>query len=207
MILPSLLILSFLTGCIPTGLLVVRFAGGVDIRQIGSGNIGATNVVRSVGWTWGIFTLVLDAAKAAAILLAFTYVDTPLETDLVRWQIGAGLLVMSGNIFNPFLKFRGGKGVGAGVGITAVIAPLPLVWAVAAFVAGYGLSRVVSVGSIAAGIAIAVVGAVQYRSRPELYSPEWLGFCLLIGVVVLVTHRSNIKRLLQGTETRLTNPK
>lgn len=202
-----LLFLAYFSGCIPTGLLVARWAKGIDIRQVGSGNIGATNVVRSVGWTWGIFTLLLDAAKAAAVLFAFNYIDPPLGAELIRWQIAAGLLVMAGNIFNPFLKFRGGKGVGAGMGVTAVIAPLPLAWAMAAFAAGYGPTRMVSVGSISAGIAIAVAGSIHYWTQPNLLSPEWLGFCLLIGLVVLITHRSNIKRLLQGTETRLTKGK
>ena len=207
MTLPLLLILAFLAGCIPSGLLVVRLARGIDIRQVGSGNIGAAIVVRSVGWTLGIVTLLLDMAKAATVLLAFTYFDVPGVTHLVRWQIAAGVLVMAGNIFNPFLKFRGGKGVGAGVGVAAVIAPLPLAWAVAAFALGCGLTRMVSVGSIAAGSTIALVGGLQYGSHPDRYSPEWLGFCLLIGLVVLVTHRSNIKRILQGTETRLTRHK
>lgn len=207
MTLPLMFTVAFLTGCIPTGLLVVKWAKGIDIRQVGSGNIGATNVVRSVGWSWGIFTLLLDAAKAAAVLIAFIYIDPPLGDDLVRVQIAAGLLVLAGNIFNPFLKFRGGKGVGAGVGVTAVIAPVPLAWAIVAFAAGYGLTRVVSVGSIAAGVVIALAGSIQYWRQPNLLSPEWLGFCLLIGLVVLVTHRSNLKRILQGTETRLTKGK
>lgn len=199
-----LLLFAYLLGSIPTGLLVVRWARGVDVRASGSGNIGATNVVRAAGWGWGIATLLIDAAKGALVPLVLSGLEFPSDVVLLRWQIAAGVLALVGNIFNPWLRFRGGKGVGTAIGMTAVIAPLPCLWGLFAFAAAFAATRIVSVGSLSAGLVFALTAGVTYlRGRGDL-SWEWLAFCGALAALVFFTHRGNIRRLISGTETRLT---
>jgi glycerol-3-phosphate acyltransferase PlsY len=199
-----LLLFAYLLGSIPTGLLVVRWARGVDVRASGSGNIGATNVVRAAGWGWGIATLLIDAAKGALVPLVLSGLEFPSDVVLLRWQIAAGVLALVGNIFNPWLRFRGGKGVGTAIGMTAVIAPLPCLWGLFAFAAAFAATRIVSVGSLSAGLVFALTAGVTYlRGRGSL-SWEWLAFCGALAALVFFTHRGNIRRLISGTETRLT---
>jgi glycerol-3-phosphate acyltransferase PlsY len=200
----ALLVLAFLLGTVPTGLWLVRCVRGTDVRDVGSGNIGATNVVRAAGWFWGIVTLVIDALKGAAVPLAMAWLDTAAGAPLLRWQIAAGALTLAGNAFNPFLGFRGGKGVGTAIGIVAVVAAGPFGYALIAFAVSLAATRIVSVGSLIAAlvfVATAVAGFVFRSPRPPW---EWLGFCMLLGLMVFWTHRSNLKRIIQGTETRLT---
>jgi glycerol-3-phosphate acyltransferase PlsY len=201
-----LLVLAYALGTIPTGLLVVRWVRGVDVRTSGSGNIGATNVVRTAGWGWGLATLLLDAAKGALVPLILTGLEFPSGVVLLRWQIAAGVLALLGNIFNPWLRFRGGKGVGTAIGMTAVIAPISCLWALIAFAASFGATRIVSVGSLSAGLVFAVTALVIYL-RGGGGSWEWLAFCGALSALVFFTHRTNISRLLSGTETRLTKRK
>lgn len=195
---------AFLLGTFPTGLLVVRALKGIDLRTTGSGNIGATNVVRAVGWGWGISTLLFDALKGAAVPLLLAYGPVPAG---VPWQILAGLLALTGNILNPFLRFKGGKGVGTALGVTFAIAPTAALIGVAGFFAGFLPTRIVSVGSLSGCAAFAATALVQYlRTEP---SPHWvwLAFCMTLPVLVVLTHRANIRRLMAGTETRLTRQK
>jgi glycerol-3-phosphate acyltransferase PlsY len=200
----ALLAVAYLLGSVPTGLLVVRWARGVDVRASGSGNIGATNVVRAAGWGWGIVTLLLDAVKGALIPLVLTGLAFPPDVVLLRWQIAAGVLALVGNIFNPWLRFRGGKGVGTAIGMTAVIAPVPCLWALIAFAAAFGATRIVSVGSLSAGLVFALAAGVVYLRGRGGISGEWLAFCGALAALVFFTHRANIRRLLAGRETRLT---
>lgn len=206
MTLTILLIGSFLLGTVPTGLVVVRLVKGIDIRSLGSGNIGATNVVRAAGWGWGITTLLIDVLKGAAIPLVLGFLSAPPE-PLLRWQIAAGLLALVGNLFNPFLRFKGGKGVGTAIGITAVVAPWPLLVALGTFAVAVALTRIVSVGSLAAGLALAVTATIAHLSPSTAPPIDRLIFCWLLFLIVLYTHRTNIGRLLSGTERRLTDKK
>jgi glycerol-3-phosphate acyltransferase PlsY len=201
----SLLLLAYLLGAVPTGWLVVRLVAGRDVREVGSGNIGATNVVRAVGWGWGVATLLFDAAKGALTPVLLGHLAPPQQA--LVWQLAAGALSLLGNVFNPFLNWRGGKGVGTAIGIGAALAPLPLLAAVVAFALGLLASRIVSVGSLAGGAVFGLASvAVYFRSQPR--PPGlWLGFCLAVVVMVFVTHRANIRRLLAGTESRLTRQK
>lgn len=199
-----LLALAFFLGTLPTGLLVVRLVRGIDIRQVGSGNIGATNVVRAAGWGWGIGTLLFDALKGALVPWWLARVAAP---DVLIWQIAAGALCLAGNIFNPWLRFRGGKGVGTSIGVAAALAPLPLFLGLVAFFIGFLSTRIVSVGSLSAGGvfgATAIVTYVTAQPRPPLL---WLCFCLVVTGVVFFTHRANIRRLMAGSESRLTRQK
>lgn len=198
------LVVACLLGTIPTGLLVVRALKGIDLRTTGSGNIGATNVVRAVGWGWGIATLLIDAVKGAAIPLWLGAADIP---NPMVWQLAAAVFAVLGNVFNPFLHFKGGKGVGTALGVTFAIAPLAASFGLVTFFAAFLTTRIVSVGSLAATTVFALTVAIQYfRSMPRPHW-LWLGFCLSLCLLVFVTHRANIRRLLAGTETRLTRQK
>lgn len=199
-----LLIAAFLLGTIPTGLLIVRRVRGIDIRTTGSGNIGATNVVRTAGWGWGLFTLFLDAIKGACVPAVMALLDPAGGVVLLRWQMAASASVLAGNIFNPFLGFRGGKGVGTAIGVTAVLAPVPFVCGLTAFAILYGITRIVSVGSLTAGFVFGAAAAVIYGAAASRPPVEWLLFCLVVSLLVFLTHRSNLRRLLSGKETRLT---
>jgi len=201
-----LLISAYLLGAVPTGLLVVRAVKGVDVRTQGSGNIGATNVVRVAGWGWGLLTLAIDAVKGAAPLVALAWLDRS-PAVLVRWQIAAGVLALVGNILNPFLNFRGGKGVGTAIGVAAVIAPAPFGWGLLAFAVGFASSRIVSVGSLSAGAVFAATALFSYLSRQVRPPVEWLVFSIAVGAMIFYTHRKNIARLVRGEEARLTRSK
>jgi glycerol-3-phosphate acyltransferase PlsY len=198
------LVAAFLLGTIPTGLLVVRALTGQDLRAKGSGNIGATNVVRAVGWGWGIATLLVDALKGAAVPLVLAHLDT---ANLIAWQIAAAALALAGNVFNPFLRFKGGKGVGTALGLTFAIAPQAASFGLVAFFIGFLATRIVSVGSLSAGLVFAVAAIVQYFRNAPHPPALWLGFCLVVSALVFVTHRANLRRLANGTETRLTRQK
>jgi glycerol-3-phosphate acyltransferase PlsY len=195
---------AYLLGTLPTGLVVVRLLRGIDLRTTGSGNIGATNVVRAMGWGWGIGTLLFDALKGALVPLWMAASHTP---HLVPWQITAGLLSLAGNVFNPWLRFKGGKGVGTALGVTFAIAPTAALAGLVAFLAGFLATRIVSVGSLSAAVVFGVAAVIQYfRSQPRPHW-LWLTFCVVLPALVFITHRGNIRRLLSGTETRLTRQK
>ena len=182
------LLASYLAGSIPFGLLVARAASGKDVRVVGSGNIGATNVARAAGPTAAAVTLFFDALKG--------YLPTLIAQRalLEPWGAAAcGIAAVVGHCFPVWLRFRGGKGVATGLGVALALAPLSaacgaLVWAVC-----YRLLRISSVGSLA-GAAVALVVAAAS-------APPW-SIAALAGItaIVLVRHRSNLQRLLRRQE-------
>jgi glycerol-3-phosphate acyltransferase PlsY len=218
---------GFLLGSIPTGLWIGRAVRGIDIRRYGSGNLGATNVYRTLGPRWGILVLLLDAAKGwIAVWLAQTVVVAALGGGLTEAPGGgpaaaaaagassvqavwAGLLGMAaaaiGHMFSPFASFRGGKGVATAAGAWARLAPLALAIALAVWIVLFALTRIVSVASIAAALVFPICVALFARSGSWL---PILVFAGLTGVLLIVRHRSNIVRLLRGEERplRLTRP-
>jgi acyl phosphate:glycerol-3-phosphate acyltransferase len=191
-------IVAYGFGSIPFGLLVVKALGGPDIRQIGSGNIGAANVARNVGKFAGILTLVLDAAKGyLAVWLAAHY-----TAGTIRWMMIAAVLAVIGHMFPLWLGFKGGKGVATGLGVF-----IPICWQ--AVVAGIALWLLVvifwrysSLGSISAAAALPLFVYLLYA--PGHAPPEIVTFgTLTIVVLVIYKHRANIERLISGTEPRL----
>lgn len=193
---------AYLLGSIPFGLIIVKAFGGQDIREIGSGNIGAANVTRNVGKLPGILTLVLDAAKGyAAVWLASRY-----TAGNIRWMMIAAILAVIGHMYPVWLNFRGGKGVATGLGVF-----LPICWqAVAAGIVLWLLVvvfwRYSSLGSIAAAAALPIFVYLLYA--PGHAPPEIVIFgTVLIAVLVIFKHRSNIQRLIAGEETRLGSSK
>lgn len=190
---PALIIVvatAYLIGSIPTGLLLGK-AYGIDVRKEGSGNIGATNLYRTVGRKVGIITLIGDCLKG---LLPVVLVKlSALPPEFAAW---AGLAAFCGHVFSVFLKFRGGKGVATALGVFLALAPLAVAIAVALFAAIMFIWRYVSLGSISAAVAMPL--AVYLLGGSNTVT----AVTFVIAAIAIVRHRENIKRLISGTENR-----
>lgn len=202
---------AYLLGSIPTGYLVAK-ARGIDIRSVGSGNIGATNAFRVLGKPAGIFVLLMDALKglAAVVLIVNFYpelrrllpgiftVEAVLRPEL-RWSLGvvAGLFAVLGHNFTCWLRFKGGKGIATTAGVYFGLAPVAVSFALAAWIILFVTTRYVSVGSLAAAIALPT--AVWLTEDSVLLGVVTTG----LGVLAIYKHKGNIQRLLAGTESRI----
>ena len=191
---------AYLIGAIPFGLLIGKLYG-IDIRKVGSGNIGATNVTRSVGKTAGKICFFLDFLKGALPTAAAQLI----YPELPYLALGCGAAAIIGHMFPIYLNFKGGKGVSTAAGVAVALAPYPLLCAAAVWVAVFFIWRYVSLASIAAAVALPVsaaafkiagCGSVTARALLTL-----VFFCVIAALAVL-RHRENIKRLLAGTESR-----
>lgn len=187
----ALLIAAWLIGGIPFGYILVKLKTGRDVREAGSGNIGATNVLRTTGRGIAVATLLLDILKGfAAVWLVDRFTD-----GAVLWMSAAALAVMLGHAFPPFLKFKGGKAVASFVGAFLYLTPVPLLCTLTVFVIVVASTRYISLGSIiAAGLFPFSVWLILH--------PEWpvLAASLLAGVFIVWRHRGNIARLRAGNE-------
>ena len=196
----SLLVLAYLLGSLPTGFAIAKLVQGIDIREHGSGNTGATNVFRVVGKKAGITVLIIDLLKGlAAVLIARTVMATLGNSlDISTWvQTLAALLAILGHSCSVWLKFTGGKSAATGLGVLLALAwPVGLGTAVV-FGCVFGLSRTVSLGSISAAIAAPILMLLTGQPLP------FIALATLGGIYVIVRHRSNISRLLAGTEPKL----
>ena len=191
---------AYLIGAIPFGLLIGKLYG-IDIRKVGSGNIGATNVTRSVGKTAGKICFFLDFLKGALPTAAAQLI----YPELPYLALGCGAAAIIGHMFPIYLNFKGGKGVSTAAGVAVALAPYPLLCAAAVWAAVFFIWRYVSLASIAAAVALPVsaaafkiagCGSVTARALLTL-----VFFCVIAALAVL-RHRENIKRLLAGTESR-----
>lgn len=184
-VLPKLLLLApaYLLGSVPFGLVVTRLIAGKDVRAIGSGNIGATNVVRAAGKAAGAATLFLDALKGAVPTLVGLRLFGVAEASAL------GLAAFAGHLFPIYLHFRGGKGVATALGVFLVLSPFVALWAVVAYAVTLGLTRVSALGSLAA---VAVALALVVASRKP--APVVLA-CAGIAVAIGYRHRSNLTEL------------
>ncbi len=192
-------IVAFVLGSIPTALWVGRAVRGIDLRQHGSGNLGATNVYRVLGATWGVTVLLLDALKGALAVLLAQWLDAG-STPSIWLPILALLCAVLGHMFTPFAAWRGGKGVATAAGAWLALAPAALALALSVWILCFAITRIVSIGSILAGTALPIALAVL--SPSPLRDPlVWFG--LLIGALLVLRHRSNMVRLLRGEEKPL----
>ncbi len=186
-----LILFAYLVGSIPIGVLLARLKGK-DPRKVGSGNIGATNVMRSAGKMLGILTLLGDVLKGfIPTFIAIRLGEPVLVIALV------GLAVFSGHLFPVFLKFKGGKGVATGAGVFLAIHPLVILISFIIFVIVFLIWKYVSLGSL---VGTAVIPLLFVLLKAPL---EYIFFSLLIACCVFIKHKENIKRLLAGTENKV----
>jgi glycerol-3-phosphate acyltransferase PlsY len=201
----ALALASYLLGAIPFGLLI-GFARGVDIRTVGSKNIGATNVLRSVGKPWGILTFFLDALKGLVPAAVFPMLGNRLGADFQSLEI-AGLAgavcAILGHNFPIYLGFKGGKGVATSAGAVLGLAPLAIVIGLGVWALVFYSLRYVSLASIVGALAAVAAGWVLYRGQ-GLVLPVAM---TVLGGLVIARHHANIKRLLNGTESRFEKKK
>ncbi len=195
-----LVILAYLLGSIPFGLLISKLVQNVDIREHGSGNIGATNVLRKMGPAYGLLVLLLDLAKGVVVMLLARY----LEVDTV-FMLLAGFLVVLGHCFPIFLKFDGGKGVATTLGVLLFVPDfiIPLLVLLLIFVVLVALTRYVSFGSVVTSALIPVAFLVFSYTETYDYTLSHVLFGIGIAAVVIFRHRENISRLLSGTESKI----
>ena len=194
---------AYLTGGIPFGYLAGKILKGIDIREHGSKNVGATNVLRVIGKGPGIAVYLLDAVKGLLpVLLA--QMLWPASTPQQQWfHIAVALAAILGHVFTPYLKFKGGKGVATASGAMLGLAPLPLLAALLVFALVFGTTRYVSLGSICASITFPIGVAVQLILKGEDPFAPMLAVGWFVVLLILVTHKSNIVRLVQGKENRI----
>jgi glycerol-3-phosphate acyltransferase PlsY len=201
-------LVSYLIGSIPCGYVAGRLVAGIDIRTVGSGNIGATNVGRTLGWHWFGVVLALDflkgfgpASLAPAALVWLGDTTTSGETALVL----CGLAAILGHLWPLWLRFQGGKGVATALGVVTAVAPLaswiPPSAALATFLVALALTRYVSLGSILAAV---VYGALSVALLGDpVQRPALFGFSVLAPILVIWRHRANIGRLWRGEENKV----
>ena len=198
-------VIAYLLGSIPFGYILVRLFRKQDVRRIGSGNIGATNVARSGAKGLGIATLILDAAKGyAAVYVGATYALN--HSRVGSWDQAAycaclaAVFAILGHMYPVWLKFKGGKGVATGVGVFLAIAPIAVGFVLVIFIAIVWFSRYVSLGSIIATAAFPILAWLLYRhDRP----PMVFAIAAIGAFLIIAKHHQNIRRLLSGTEHRL----
>lgn len=192
--------LAYLLGSIPFGVLIVKMRGGPDIRDTGSGNIGAANVMRNAGAAAGALTLVLDAGKGYLAV----WMAQRATHGSVRWMTVAAAAAVVGHIFPVWLGFRGGKGVATGLGAFLPICREAVLFALVLWVLVVGFWRYSSLGSIVATAALPVF--VYFLYAPGHAPPTDVTICTVaISLLVLWKHRENMRRLIAGKESRLTS--
>ena len=193
----GLVVLGYFLGSIPFGYLLVRAAGGGDIRFVGSGNMGATNVARTSGWPVGVATLLLDTAKGFLAV----WLSGHFSGGSIRIMMFAGLAAILGHVFPAWLQFKGGKGVAAALGVFLAICWTAAAAAVFLFLLVALFYRYVSLASISAAAALPLLVYLLYA--PGHAPPTVVSVCTVLAtVLVIAKHRDNIERLLAGTEPR-----
>jgi glycerol-3-phosphate acyltransferase PlsY len=188
------LLASYFVGALPTSYLAGRLFRGIDLREHGSKNLGATNVFRTLGWRYAIPVGLVDVAKGAVPVLVFA----PQVSDSQLFALACGIGAILGHVFSIFVRFRGGKGVATAAGVMLGLTPLALGVSTVAWLIVLTLSGYVSLASIAAAAVFPV--AVYLLERPD--RPEILWLDALVAAAIIWLHRANIRRLINGTESR-----
>lgn len=196
-----LIILAYLIGSIPTAIWLSKAYFGIDIRDYGSGNSGATNTFRVLGSRWGSFVMAVDILKG--VLATSLYIFLPYyltsEWDRTNLMVGLGLSAVLGHIFPIWADFRGGKGVATLFGMILAIQPLVAACCVGVFILVLYLTRFVSLSSILASVAFAVFILFIFNEQEPLYR----AFAIAVTLTVVLTHQKNISRLLRGSESKV----
>ncbi len=194
-------VIAYLLGSIPTAVWIGKAFHNTDVREHGSGNAGATNVIRVLGWKTGIPVLIIDVAKGwlAAMMPVILKLAEPESSTMVNYQIIAGVLSIVGHIFPVFAGFRGGKGVGTVFGVLLALHPLLTVSCIGVFLFMLLLTGIVSISSMTAGLAFPLFLFFLYDTP----STAFRIFSIIVAIALILTHRKNIGRLLKGEEKRL----
>ena len=209
----TIIMLSYLVGSIPTGIIVTKAAKGIDIRKHGSGNAGGTNVMRVLGWKHGLLVILLDACKgvlAVVVIARLHYGSMPFSNltpfdDFTLVQIIAGIAAVIGHIWTVFAGFRGGKGIATALGMLLMIITVDMIIAIGVFIIVVIISRYVSLGSLVG----AVIVPLSLVVRENIFNVDIQGyhtilpFIIALSLLVIYTHRKNVIRIVNGTENKL----
>ncbi|MFC2111375.1 glycerol-3-phosphate 1-O-acyltransferase PlsY [Bacteroidota bacterium] len=195
------IIIAYLIGSIPTSVWLGRMFHGIDVREHGSGNAGATNTIRVLGLKTGIPVLIFDGLKGwFSIYLAHLVGGNHFENDaFINYQIALGIAAFLGHVWPIFAGFRGGKGIATLAGVLIALFPYPFLVILGLFVIIFVITRYVSVGSILCSIAFPFIVIFIFN----IHTPSLIIFSIVIAVFVPYTHKSNIKRLMKGEESKL----
>jgi len=209
-------LLSYIVGSIPTGIILSKWRHGFDIRSKGSGNAGGTNVFRVLGWKSGVFVIIVDGLKGviATTIVARLFWDpalpfynhTPFDDFTIIQMICGGAAVI-GHVWTMFAGFKGGKGIATGAGMLIGIAPTEFAVSIAVFIIFFFAFRYVSLGSIMGAAAFPLSLIIRYNIlSDEIHSYKTLVFFSTgIALFLIYSHRTNIKRLIDGTERKITS--
>ncbi len=212
-LLAIIVILSYLVGSVPTGIIVSKFAKGIDIRNHGSGSAGGTNVMRVLGWKHGFLVILLDTLKGAlAVVIVARLYFGPLPfanvspfDDFTLVQIIAGISAVIGHVWTVFAGFRGGKGIATGLGMLLMLITVEMLIAVGVFILVVTISKYVSLGSLIATISIPVSLILRenvFHEHINGYNTI-LPFVIFLTIFIIYTHRKNVVKIFNGTESKL----
>lgn len=196
-----LIIVAYLLGSIPTALIISRLFFQIDIREFGSGNMGATNTFRVLGPKYGMVVMTGDMLKGIAAVALYNFLPYYLENpiDRTNLMLGLGLAAVAGHIYPIFAQFKGGKGVATLFGMVLAIQPVVAISCVAVFLVVLYLTRYVSLSSILAGMALPVCVLWIYNEKEVFYRV----FAVAVAALIVLTHQKNISRLIKGNESRM----
>ncbi|MCE2676231.1 MAG: glycerol-3-phosphate 1-O-acyltransferase PlsY [Sediminibacterium sp.] len=196
-----LIFLAYIIGSIPTAVWVSKSVFGIDIRDYGSGNAGATNSFRVLGSKWGSFVLLLDVTKGVIATSLYILIPFYLNNELARtnFMIALGMVAVLGHIFPIFANFRGGKGVATLLGMALAIQPMVALLCLVVFLITLLSTRFVSLSSMLAGVAFMVLILFIFNEKETIYRL----FAIIVAMMVVVTHQKNISRLFKGTENKV----
>ncbi|MEM1041553.1 MAG: glycerol-3-phosphate 1-O-acyltransferase PlsY [Bacteroidota bacterium] len=204
-----ILTLSYLIGSIPTSILAARWLRGIDIRQHGSGNAGATNVFRTLGKGPGMAVMAIDLLKGVLAVALGKYLRVGAEPAFFHpnetgWlMVIAGAAAVLGHIYTVYAGFKGGKGVATGAGVVVALAPVPVLVGLGLFTIIVATTRYVSLASMAAAASLPLTQVVREAVFGVDVSAPTMWFCIVVPFLIFFTHRANIGRLLHGTESRV----
>ncbi|MDP4663981.1 MAG: glycerol-3-phosphate 1-O-acyltransferase PlsY [Salibacteraceae bacterium] len=194
------LLLAYIMGSIPTAVWVGKAFYGIDVREYGSGNAGATNTFRVLGKKAGIPVLLVDSLKGfGAVSLIHLFAEEPISTDAyVNYQLALGIAAVIGHIFPVFAGFRGGKGIATLLGIMLAIHTEGALLAMSIFIIVFAITKFVSLGSMVAAISFPFIIVLVFQSTV----PSLIVFSMFIAILVLITHQKNIERLVRREESK-----
>jgi len=212
-LLATIIFLSYLVGSIPTSIIISKLFHGIDIREHGSGNAGGTNVMRVLGWKKGLLVIILDALKGAVAVVFVArlhYGGLPFHNvspfdDFTLVQIIAGIAAVIGHIWTIFAGFRGGKGIATALGMLIMIVTVDMLVALGIFILVVSISKYVSLGSILAALSVPLTLIVReniFHTHIQSYG-TLLPFVAAVSLLVVFTHRKNVMRLINGTESKI----